>query len=442
MDELIASNKNINFKSIYNWILNYQPFSRERDWKASALNVLYKVTTGSTGEVLNSDRTIEIEKLTEKQVVLEIGSVGSQQDKSFFVQTLLLRIYRHFLKLGSSKDLRFSIVLEEAHNLLLKHKIGYESVTELVLRQIRELGVGCIIADQHPHLMTLPAIANYATICMNLKTEEDVRTMANAMLLDKERDYIGRLPVGWGIIKLQDRFLKPFLVRFPECKMGDGKVPSSLSDFTDFSLKTAGAAGNTGIWHRDKLSRREKVFLTDIFKHPESYVIERYKRLEVNPRAGNQCLKDLEERGFIKPVYVRVKRGKVKLFDLTALGREYLKKLGYRASNRSGGAEHKFWQRKVMEHYIAKGYKVYPEYSVGAGKKVDVVAVKDGRKIAIEIETGKSDAVSNIVKCVKAGFEQVISVAVSKRLKEDIEKSLKGKIVDKVKVVCLKRIDL
>ncbi len=221
------------------------------------------------------------------------------------------------------------------------------------------------------------------------------------------------------------------------------RIPTSISDFTDFSLKIPRIAKDRGIWYRDKLSRREKIFLRDIFKHPESCVIERYKRLELNPRAGNQCLKDLMERGFIKPVVVKIRRGKVKLFDLTSIGRVYLKKLGYRTSNRRGGAEHVFWQIKVMEYYIAKDYKVYPKYSLGRGKKVDVLVVKDGRKLAIETETGKSDSISNVVKCIKVGVKQIISVVTSNKLKEDIEKTLREKnMLDKVRVVCLKEIDL
>ena len=47
---------------------------------------------------------------------------------------------------------------------------------------------------------------------------------------------------------------------------------------------------------------------------------------------------------------------------------------------------------------------------IGDGKAVDLVAAKDGKKIAIEIETGKSDMENNIAKCRKADFTDVIVV--------------------------------
>jgi hypothetical protein len=45
---------------------------------------------------------------------------------------------------------------------------------------------------------------------------------------------------------------------------------------------------------------------------------------------------------------------------------------------------------------------------------------KDGKRIAIEIETGKSDSVYNIRKDLEAGFDEVISVALNNEIKEEI----------------------
>ena len=51
---------------------------------------------------------------------------------------------------------------------------------------------------------------------------------------------------------------------------------------------------------------------------------------------------------------------------------------------------------------------------------VDVVAKKDGRRIAIEVETGKSDSLYNIRKDLEAGFEEVIILCLNKDIKEKL----------------------
>jgi len=63
---------------------------------------------------------------------------------------------------------------------------------------------------------------------------------------------------------------------------------------------------------------------------------------------------------------------------------------------------------------------VSEEVPLGAGKTVDLVAQNDKERIAIEIETGKSDALGNIRKCLAAGFSRVLCFALS----EDVRRTV------------------
>jgi ATP-dependent helicase/DNAse subunit B len=56
--------------------------------------------------------------------------------------------------------------------------------------------------------------------------------------------------------------------------------------------------------------------------------------------------------------------------------------------------------------------------------RTDVVARKDNQKIAIEIETGKSDFMRNIRQDLSARYDKIIVVATDKSAYEKIEKSL------------------
>jgi len=53
------------------------------------------------------------------------------------------------------------------------------------------------------------------------------------------------------------------------------------------------------------------------------------------------------------------------------------------------------------------------EAPLGGGKAVDILAVKNGKRIAFEIETGKSDAAANVQKCLDGGIDKVVVVATS-----------------------------
>ena len=48
----------------------------------------------------------------------------------------------------------------------------------------------------------------------------------------------------------------------------------------------------------------------------------------------------------------------------------------------------------------------------------------DKKRIAIEIETGKSDSIYNIRKDLEAGFDEVVVVAIDDKIKEKIIKDL------------------
>ncbi len=61
-----------------------------------------------------------------------------------------------------------------------------------------------------------------------------------------------------------------------------------------------------------------------------------------------------------------------------------------------------------------KGYMVEKEVPIGEKKAVDLVARKGNDRIAIEIETGKSDFEENIRKAKEAEFENIVVVNTNK----------------------------
>ncbi|MCH8242942.1 MAG: hypothetical protein IH897_10070, partial [Planctomycetes bacterium] len=95
-----------------------------------------------------------------------------------------------------------------------------------MLRQCREMGIGFIIVDQCPSRMSAAALANcYASVCLNLKDPSDLRTAAGLSLVDAaEKHCFSTLSIGTGVVKLQDRWHRPVLVRFPLVDVPKGAV--------------------------------------------------------------------------------------------------------------------------------------------------------------------------------------------------------------------------
>ena len=94
--------------------------------------------------------------------------------------------------------------------------------------------------------------------------------------------------------------------------------------------------------------------------------------------------------------------------------------------DRHGGTEHRYWCSRIAGHLRSSGYEVTEEAPIGSGKTVDVVAERDGKRIAFEIETGKSDAVGNVEKCLAAGIDKVVVVAMSRDMKESLRHAVSG----------------
>ena len=98
---------------------------------------------GEMGIVLNSPRPFDITKLLDRRVILELDAL-TNADKTFLIESLLLWIHHYRMGRPQREEFRHAIVIEEAHHILLRKKqevTGEETVTDVLLREIRELGI-------------------------------------------------------------------------------------------------------------------------------------------------------------------------------------------------------------------------------------------------------------------------------------------------------------
>jgi hypothetical protein len=440
------------FRDVLTALNSMKLTGRESLWKASALRTLQDLTFGPVGDVFNAETSFNIQDLLNHQVVLELDALP-QTTKTFLIESLLLHIYLYRINNGvRDEKLKHMMILEEAHHLLLKQKDQTETITDIFLREIRETGQGICLLDQSPSLISNTALSNTNTlIAMQLKHRDDIYQISKALLLN-DQEYFGMLKVGEAIVKTQCP--SPFLVRFPFVPIKKGTVSDDMIRRHMRSEKHVGFSDNSGSGttsienskenrdssDSDKLIKDETEFMKDIVAHPLSGVSSRYKRLGFSVDKGNEIKIALVDKGILKPISLPTRNGRILLLEPTANGKAVLSSLRIKSdSNRKGGLVHQYWAMKAANYYRHKGFKVSYEVPVSQGKTVDLVAEKVDQKIAVEIETGKSDAIENIKKCFD--FNNIVCIATNPQAEKDIKQKLVKDNLEseKIKVLSSKR---
>lgn len=462
---------------VKNWIDHYVQTASMKElkaqWIASTNRTLQSLCYGETGRILNIDQPITIQELLTKPVILELDALP-ENDKTLIIQTLLLWIHHYRLQEPEREKLKHVILIEEAHHVLKKEELSAkETILDVVIREIRELGEGIIMIDQSPAQFSKNAIGNSATsLVFSLKDRSDVITAANFLLLDADhKQFLNLLPVGTCVVKCQDGYRKPFLVKIPHVRIPKGKVrdddleeKTSTSAIGGFSqiCRTLEAQNkklrevirevkkNPGLFsfsqsenaHLNErnaervFSKTDKVikeledmhvrFIKDVLQYPYSGISARYQRLQVSTKNGNRIKGDLEREGIIMMIPVSTGDAQVKLTEITSFGREIVKLIlpDWKLRKAINGTEHRYWKNRIASALEKEGLHVEVEKPLN-GDRVDIHA-ENGNKTAIEIETGKSNIKHNINKNLRAGYKQVLLVPTNKNAQRKIRKALVG----------------
>jgi hypothetical protein len=179
---------------------------------------------------------------------------------------------------------------------------------------------------------------------------------------------------------------------------------------------------------KDEREAAREALLEDVVRFPYSATQDRYGRLGWSFYKGNQVRDRMVQEGWIKVRTIKRPDGMVKVFELTEPGKEQAERSGLKVERtwRKGGLEHGYWVNEIAHFLKKQGFAVKVEKALGMGKSVDLEARRGGRKIAIEVETGKSDAVSNIRKDLEAGYDRIMVVCLGGVLKEKIMEQVRG----------------
>lgn len=180
-----------------------------------------------------------------------------------------------------------------------------------------------------------------------------------------------------------------------------------------------GRAG-TELAHHTALDQAALDFVEDVLERQDDSVRMRYKRLHLSVDKGNGLKSRLVRDGILEEQEVKVGRTYKLLLRVT---RHAIAELGLKKTLGRGSIAHEYWKRYYAVLLRESGYEVELEAPRRNGR-VDLAAKKVGESIAIEVETGKSDAVSNVKQDLLSGFRSVVVVATDEGVFDRVEQQL------------------
>jgi len=127
--------------------------------------------------------------------------------------------------------------------------------------------------------------------------------------------------------------------------------------------------------------------LENIGRKPILGLVKRFKELGLKVSQAYKVIEELVSLGLIIPLTIDGNR----LYELTPAGKKALgKKMPLKGR---GGLEHRYYIEKIKEHYLRKEGFTFLEKD-----DIDLVVDTIGKTMAIQLETGKSDIIGNLMK--------------------------------------------
>jgi hypothetical protein len=371
-------------------------------WKESVSRQITFMSKGAAGKVINPRQHIPLEKLFDRPIVLEFGNLKSPYDRKFFIHLILnwLSIYKQNCGIISDR-LKNVMIFEEFHNIAMTGK--EDNMVSTLFREIRKYGVGLVALDQTPSEIPNSIFSNMnVKVSFSLGTNRDITAMAKAMNLKLgTAHYPGMLKTGEALINVKQRHYDSFLIKPPYVDQSsiitDEELKQAMKQFADQLTRILPLQGSESSFRTSQgidnssppFETLEKVVFTSIVDHPLDGVEKRTKRLGFHPTMMVKYHDSLIQKNIIKPVYIN----RIKLFEITEHGKKIAQmcKIAIPQKKTRGGLEHDYWIYQTVQ--FLKKQKMQP---VCEKLGIDIVSFQE--KLAIEIETGKSNIEKNLLK--------------------------------------------
>jgi len=202
------------------------------DIKAGLKTRVGSLRIGGKGSMLDTAYSIPMETLLNKPTILELQSIGDDEEKAFIIGLLIARLYEYreveSKRTGINTGLKHLTLIEEAHRLLTKTSSDSGNLETVntkakaieafcnILSEIRAFDEGILIAEQIPSKLAQDAIKNTnLKVLHRIVARDDRDLIGHTMNLNENQNkFISIMEKGKAAV-YSEGFSEPFLVQIP-----------------------------------------------------------------------------------------------------------------------------------------------------------------------------------------------------------------------------------
>jgi len=438
-------------QDLYELMLEAEEKSRKR---LDYFDVMYnriRTLTSVLGSVINVETGFRVEDMLNRPLIIEIDQLRTD-DQTFIVELMMTWIYAfRLVQSHRTEKLRHCIIVDEGQRIFDVNKEFRETTREMgrppieiFPTQFRDFGEGLIVTSQEPSLVTNSLHANtLVKISGNLGSGRDVSAIREAMnLTEEETGCIPKLRRGEWIVKLSDRYTRPFIITTPYHPMdkdvSDDEVIARAEPYLSRFKETVKRSKQND---PTMLSEDACNLLLNVNRYPFMHLTNRYKLLGIIGKKGEEAKSELIQKKSVEAHEIPIGDFRpVKYLVPTVSGLEFLKNKGQKTNHWKTvghvGFEHMLYQKLIAFHLSKMDYSVTLEKDVGNGRRVDIFAIIDDKRVGIEITQNSNVDVWQLLKAQKNLDELVIVCKdrnVLEKLKERIRKVAYPSVFSKIK---------
>ncbi|MCR4782555.1 MAG: DUF87 domain-containing protein [Lachnospiraceae bacterium] len=262
-------------------------------YKGSLLTRLQSLANGINGQVFCADE-IDSRDLFDRNVIIDLSRVGSNETKSLLMGMLILKLQEHRMSSATAINdkIKHITILEEAHNILKRTSteqpveggnLAGKSVEMIsnAIAEMRTYGEGFIIVDQAPGLMDMSVIRNTNTkIIMRLPDQGDRDLVGKAANLNEDQiKELAKLPCGVGAI-YQNEWVQPILCKVDKIDTENSQYKYAPLPKEDFTCKDEDRMCVAELLSKGMAIGRE-VTREEVIKRLEALSLSAYERISI-----------------------------------------------------------------------------------------------------------------------------------------------------------------
>jgi hypothetical protein len=399
------------------------------------------------GETLSVDRAFPVELLS-KPFAIELYGLRAA-DQETLISIILGFVYCLHLHsdIRGEGHPRLVIICDEAQRIWgtyvseseVASEMPGQHVLNLLPAQARDLALSLVFATNTPHALASVIHSNTVLKISGNVSGIDVRVVREAMGLDEEQAYaLQRLKRGEWLVRMSDIYSEPFMmVTEPPSLPIDRNVSDSdvlerlrkaLPQLNAKLPASTKPAPNDTTSTLPQISEDATALLLDTNHHPFRGITRRIAALGLSGRRGELAKAELVGKNFVAEVELQLGIHRPTKFLIpTENGLRLLEVLReqiqlWRHIGRVS-FEHRLYQVLINYALRQNGYKTKIEHNLGEGRRLDLYATKDGRRIGFEVMLTGSNDYTNLVPTLDF-VDQVIIVCKDRQAACDMETSL------------------